>query len=292
MRVEVIRSRFSSWGNPSMHVRALRQWSDELTRQWTDLGRPTLVLQDPQGDLNFLTDLPGLRVLGIIGVVGSRSDAAVGDCQDLESLTLITDCTNQLDLTDLSSLKVLHVVGERKGIDQLPQSLETLELRGLRWRDLGPLAGLARLRQLDFAGRRLSDVSALGRCPALSQIQLIYAQFGQPFVQLREARLERVRLETCSRVESLDGIEAQAESLEYLSLADLPRLQSIRPIGGLKKLKVLTLSGRTNVVDGDLSPIVGFPGICVAGVNRQHYRPQLNELDTALWPDEGIPVFL
>jgi len=280
----VVNPEANRWGGPMLEIAPFRGWTSDLERMWREAGKPALVLGEVEAPLDFLAELHGLRQLGLSGVA-QVSDAVVGDCLELEALLLNTDCTNPVDLTGLTRLRDLDLGDHRKGTEQLPTSIRRLIIWRCRWRDLRPLAPLRGLREVELSAHRLADLSGLESATDLTRLRLSYVSAEQPFAKLRAPNLRELALESSSRIRSLDGIEALAGSLECLSLIDLPKLESLAPVRGLATLQHISLLGRSNVLDGDLTPLLELPGLTAFIDGRRHYQPSSKELKL-LEPEE------
>ncbi len=108
-----------------------------------------------------------------------------------------------------------------------------------------------------------------------------------------------MRLANLRKLSALDGIEHMT-GLETLEIQGSRSFTSIAPLAGLKDLEVLNISGNgdietlaplvgltklrklffyesTNIVDGDLTPIIAKNLIGVAFQNRRHYSHKAEE---------------
>lgn len=72
----------------------------------------------------------------------------------------------------------------------------------------------------------------------------------QDLTAVTAPRLRELHLSS-ARLESLDGIETHADTLELLALSRVPRLASLAGLGALRRLEVLALDGARRVTELD-----------------------------------------
>ena len=117
--------------------------------------------------------------------------------------------------------------------------------------------------------------------------------------------LRRLELHYCVKLASLEGIQLLADSLQFLHLNQSKKISNIDCLLGLKKLRVLCLNSigsidnlkfleelpelidfrfvDTNILDGDLTPIIEHPNIKSVGfLNKRHYNYKSEQLNNIL----------
>jgi len=169
-------------------------------------------------------------------------------------------------LFDALGLRVLFVHGfsgsDARQFGRL-KSLESLTILGSPIRSLEGLAPLHELRSL-----RLGDLRQL---LSLSGVENLI-------------RLEKLELNTCRKISAIDGVSSLAK-LRELYLDNMGDIQSLQPLLHLSQLRRITFGESTNILDGDLSPLVGLPGLeLVSFQNRRHYSHR-REAFQPLTPD-------
>jgi hypothetical protein len=101
---------------------------------------------------------------------------------------------------------------------------------------------------------------------------------------LLDALTELVELEitNCPRLERIDVVARLAE-LQKLTLGNNGKVESLKPLRGLRNLHWLTFPESTNIVDGDLTPLLELPSLRkVAFQNRRHYSHRREQIVAAL----------
>jgi Leucine-rich repeat (LRR) protein len=224
------------------------------------------------GSLNFLSNFPELLALSIIGRTAEHIEP-IHLLHNLRLLRVLAYCKNEIrfhefphlidcglqwwpkaiSVFDAVGLRVLFVNGY-KGSDARQfgrlTSLESLTILGSSIRSLDGLAPLLELRSL-----RLGDLRQL---PSLSGIENL-------------VRLEKLEISTCRKINAIDGVSSLTQ-LRELYLDNMGGIQSLKPLAQLSQLDRVTFVESTNILDGDLSPLVRLPRLeLVSFQNRRHY---------------------
>ena len=121
----------------------------------------------------------------------------------------------------------------------------------------------------------------------------------------RFENLKRLELHYCTKLESDIGIETLKNTIEFLHINQSKKFTFTKNLLELKKLKVLRLNScapidnlkflknfpnlidfrfvNTNVIDGDLTPIIKHPTIRTVGLsNKRHYNFTDSQLENEL----------
>lgn len=118
-------------------------------------------------------------------------------------------------------------------------------------------------------------------------------------------RLKRLELHYCTKLQSDSGLSSLSDTLEYLHINQSKKFVPTKELLSLKKLRGLRLNAcgdleslsflhefphlisftfvNTNVIDGDLTPILNHPSIREVGfLNKRHYNISDTIMDTLL----------
>lgn len=271
------------------------EWSEAASRAWKGCGARELELNYAKGwrrgDLSFLTDLPDLLSLSIID--WNLEDASVVNrLASLRHLQLFTCCGTEIRFDRLPRLEscVLEWRPKAKtlfghiGIRKL--YVDRLDAGG----DLRPLAGMTALRSLELDGPRLNTLDGVGAVAGLERLEIGLARRLGDIEELGAcAALTWLELASCRKISDVSSLSALRE-LRVLRLGDLGEIASIRPLSRLRKLEKLFLLESTNVLDGDLSPLLALPRLeHVSFVDRSHYShrgtdfPEMSTEEVARW---------
>lgn len=270
-------------------------WSEAAARAWASRGARELELNYAKGwrrgDLSFLTGLPKLAALTIIE--WNLEDASVvNELSSLRDLTLFTYCGTELRFDRLPEL-------EECAIEWRPKARSLFEHRGIKklfvdrldaGGDLRPLAGMTSLRALALKGPRLTTLEGVQDLAILEFLEIGLARKLASLDGLEaQSELEWLELSTCRKVRDVSPVAA-LHRLRVLLLGDLGEIASIRPLSRLEKLERLFLIESTNVLDGDLFPLLDLPRLeHVDFLDRPHYShrstdfPQSSTEEVARW---------
>ena len=214
------------------------------------------------------------------------SDAAVQTLPGLRSLLLQSYATNRVDITAFPKLEKLWTYW-RSGSET---ALEATRLRALTiakypFASVEPLARLIALEHLGLRNsRRLESLTGIDHMHRLVKLELIDDRRLSDIEALATAdcRLTHLRIQDCRRLAHIDPIAHQRDLAE-LHLSDCGDVHSIRPLSGLPRLERLWLDGTTNIVDGDVSVLVGLPSLQeTAFAPRRHYSMRPEEIERAI----------
>lgn len=170
-------------------------------------------------------------------------------------------------------------------------------------------AGLTGRRYV-FTARFKSKFASLVDLPADEGIEYLYLGAANicTFAGLsRFSRLKRLEVEGCRQLSSDLGLSGIGDSIEWLNIHESKRFSPGDELRSLRNLRVLCLNVcgpieslaflhqfpklldfrfvDTNVLSGDLSPLLTHPTLCSAGfLNKRHYNLKDSEVDEHLRP--------
>jgi Leucine-rich repeat (LRR) protein len=251
-------------------------WSDDMVRFLVDNQIAELELNQGKGwqgsGLKFLAELPQLRSLIIIDFTISSVEP-IHYLHELRALDLITYCkteirlsafprledcglewrpraTSLFDCTTLKKLFVNHYKGKNADSFSTLVNLESLAILNAPIEDLRGLSALAKLRSL-----RLANLKGL---PSLSGIEQLI-------------NLEILDIDSCKRITTIEEI-GFLHRLRRLFLNNGGKIESLQPLAKLRTLEWIGFCESTNIMDGDLSPLLNQTKLeRVSFQNRRHY---------------------
>lgn len=228
-----------------------------------------------------LADLP-LRKLAVVAE-NAQQLTFVGRMGLLEELRLGVRTRGRADL-DFSGLTRLRAVGidghpDLEALAGLSQ-LQRLRIDGSRWVDLEPLRGLASLRSLELASSRtLQTLTGIEQLTELTQLGVyLHPKLADISAVADLLALRRIDFEGCGAVDSLERV-ANLGELRSLAIDNSGDVRSLGPLAGLTLLESFFAVASTNVLDGDLTPLLSLPELRRFGMrSRRHYRPTVAEV--------------
>lgn len=270
----------------------LGPWTPAADEAVRSRGVSRLVLNYAMGfdeaDLGFLRGLP-ISELSLLDRRIEDLGPLYGLSPTLRSLTLEVAPRAELDLARLPGLTSLAAVwpAVRRSVAACT-TVESLYLEGYDRDDLAELTHLP-LQELVLKERpKVTSLDGVERLAALRTLRV-----------LRAARLERVDaltglghlgvldLERCRQV-GCDPVISTLAALTRLNLSETGPMQTLAPIRGCEALETVHLYGSTNVLDGDLSPLLSLPRLRELRMReRAHYSPSVAQIQRTL--DSGGP---
>ena len=251
-------------------------WSDQIAGYIISHQIVELELNQGNGwsgkDISFLKQLGHLRLFKIIDF-NISSIASIHYLHKLKALEILTYCDTEVNFS------------------QFPLLYEC----ALEWRpgakSIFECSGLGRLFVNNFD---CTGVESFGRLVSLESLALLNAPLEsivglRPLIHLKALRLANLRrlvslsglecltnlkeleINTCPKIHSIDEMAALAE-LRILNLNNDGPIRSLSPLRNLKALEMVNFYESTNIVDGDLSPLVRAEHpLKVSFRNRRHY---------------------
>jgi internalin A len=155
--------------------------------------------------------------------LGFQKSSSFADLGPLEKLTAL----EELCLADVDAVRDLSPL---RGLTRL----RNLDVSETAVRDLTPLAGLARLRALDVSDTRVRDIGPITRLTELETLSLsgLPIESVEPLVVL--TRLRHLTLDRCERLRSLRPL-AGCASLQVLECHDSDNLQGPKTLAELRE---------------------------------------------------------
>lgn len=244
--------------------------------------------------IEFLREVPFLERLDL-WAVGIRDISPLYELVNLKCLSLNL-VTAPVQFHRFPELQDLRVAGYRREIhfESLPglrrvdlgnwnasfysqifhaQQLQRLSISGYTGTDLSQFHGLEQLEELGLGAASVASLAGAKKMPRLRRLALTLVNRLHDLNGLEDCRsLTCLSIEKAKMLRRIDAI-SKLKDMQELGLSDCPRLESIRPIRGLSKLRALYMAHTTRVADGDLSVLKALPQIQHASfVDRPTYN--------------------
>lgn len=136
------------------------------------------------------------------------------------------------------------------------------------------------LEELDVgAGQQLTSLEGLERFPRLRSLAIANSPRLHDISAIQaQPHLRSLTFDGCTRVRDFSPAAACSELTDFW-LVDCADVQSIAFVRDLRSLSSLGATGTTNIVDGDLEPILELRHLrSVAIARRRHYQPRVPDL--------------
>jgi hypothetical protein len=233
-------------------------------------------------DVSFLAAFPWLQSLKIIDLK-IKSVEAIHQLHQLRALEVTTYCGTPVrfsafpkledcglewrpkseSLFDCTTLKKLFVNSYSGGNLMAFSRLTNLESLAILNAPIETVEGIASLRKL-----RILRLANLKKLRSLDGLQFL-------------SMLEELEVHTCPRIASINEVGA-LENLRKLHLNNDGKLDSLKPLNSIEQLESVLFYESTNIVDGDLSPLMRQKNLMrVSFQNRRHYSHKREDFGVA-----------
>ncbi|MBC8325173.1 MAG: hypothetical protein H8E27_06065 [Verrucomicrobia subdivision 3 bacterium] len=234
-------------------------------------------------DLAFLNGFPGLKYLSII-LLKLPSLDPVHNLHNLRSLDVNSYCSTGIDFSNFPHLENCSLTSWRPNCKSLFQcaTLKKLFITNYRAEDFLNFHSLTQLEALDLRGSTIKSLNGINALKKLSILQL--ADFRklsslQGIESLK--KLKNLTVHTCRKIHSIDPV-GNLPNLQKLFIPNNGHIDSLKPIEALNNLESVVFYESTNILDGDLSPLLRQKNLNdTAFQNRRHYshtRERIYEL--------------
>jgi hypothetical protein len=244
--------------------------------------------------IEFVREVPFLERLDL-WAVGIRDISPLYELINLKCLSL-NMVTAPIQFPRFPMLQDLRVAGYRREIhfESLP-ALRRVDLGNWNASLYSEIFHAKHLRRLSISGFTGADLSQFHELENLEELGLGASSMGRLTGASRMPRLRRLALTLVNRLQDLTGLEdcrclthlsvekakilgkidavSKLNDMQELGLSDCPRLESIHPLQGLSRLRIIYMSHTTRVADGDLSVLKALPQLEHASfVDRPTYN--------------------
>lgn len=278
-------------------------WSKELESQIKKRNASHIEIKKWQDDkpldfiIKFSDQIVDLRLKATLKEISFIEKLA-----KLKRLSIRNDYVDFIDFSKLRKLKSCLIVGKNIGnIDQC-NSLEELSLEKVEVEDLmkikrlvllkslvlseikiKTLKGIENLKHLKYLMLDTLPIDSIHEVDCLSEINELYLQYLQKLRDITHisslSSINCLCIRNCKQIKNLDPIR-KLKNLTRLVLDNM-KIESLSFLNNLGELERIELYGNTNVLDGDLTPLMNLPKLgCVDFENRKHYTHKHKEIES------------
>jgi Leucine-rich repeat (LRR) protein len=253
--------------------------------------------------IEFLREVPFLERLDL-WAVGIRDISPLYELVNLKCLSL-NMVTASIQFQRFPALQDLRIAGYRREVPfkSLPalqrvdlgnwnasvyseifhaKHLRRLSISGYTGADLSQFHELKHLEELGLGASSIKSLTGASQMPRLRRLALTLVNRLQDLSGLEDCgSLTHLSIEKAKILRNIDAI-SKLNDMQELGISDCPRLESIRPIRGLSKIRTVYMSHTTRVADGDLSVLKALPQLQHASfVDRPTYNCENNDFPKA-----------
>ncbi|WP_143164984.1 leucine-rich repeat domain-containing protein [Chryseolinea serpens] len=213
-----------------------------------------------------------------ISITGNLDITALGKFVNLRRLLVQTAPAQVIDFDNFPLLQECRIEWSKKvkNIDRL-KSLEILHVWKYKMDDLQGIGGLRSLRELSVIRSSITSLEGIGSLDALERLELGYLRKLNSLHGVeRVSNLRRLDIDCCPHIEDLSPVQ-ELKNLEQLGTYRCRKINSLKPLKYLTKLDIVYILGGTDIVDGDMTPLIGRKDATIA--TRKHYTHSSGEID-------------
>lgn len=251
-------------------------WSDEMVSFLLDKHVAELELNDGKGwrgtDLTFLAEFPHLQAFSILDFK-IQSVGPIHFLHDLRALEVITYCKTEISFSAFPRLEDCSLEWRPKATSLFDcMTLKALFVNNYDGKNTTSFARLTNLESLALLNAPIEDLQGLAALGKLRSLRLANLKRLSSLAGIEELTgLEELEIHTCRGIRSIDEIGSLTR-LRKVHLNNDGDIQSLKPLAKLAALESVLFYESTNIIDGDLSPLLGKNKLsCVAFQNRRHY---------------------
>ncbi|MBA2750433.1 MAG: hypothetical protein H0U45_17315 [Tatlockia sp.] len=263
------------------------RWSNAISQYILGQNIEELYLNYARGwkgkNLSFLSELPHLKAFSIID--WNISDISqIHTLHSLKKLEISTYCKTEINFEEFPSIEECSLEWRAKAKSIFNcKSLKKLFVNHYSGRNTFKFSHLVELESLSIAnapGKTLDGLSSLRKLKFLGLYNLKKLKSLSGIESL--TLLEELEVNGCWSLPSITEV-SYLLNLKKLQLCDDRSLESIKPLAKLNKLESFLFYESTDVVDGDLSPLMKLDNLShLSFQERPHYSHR--KMDFTLRP--------
>jgi Leucine-rich repeat (LRR) protein len=261
-------------------------WSKEMIGYVLDNGVVELELNDGKGwrgtDLLFLAELPQLRSFKIIDLKISSVDP-IHFLHELRALEVITYSQTAIRFSAFPRLEECALEWHPKASSLFDcTTLKKLFVNRYQGKDAALFARLVNLESLAILNAPVENLHGLGALKGLRFLRLANLKKLTSLAGIEKlVNLEELEIHTCRAIGSIEEVGSLSR-LRKLYLNNDGDIESLKPLEKLNCLESVLFYESTNILDGDLSPLLHQKNLSrVSFQNRPHYSHRREEFGVA-----------
>jgi hypothetical protein len=261
------------------------RWTDDYFEYLTRHNVVEIELNQAKGwtgnDLAFLPRLPHLLAFEIFDF-SIRDISPIHQLRGLRRLGISTYCSTEIKFaafSDLESCSLEWRATAESVFDCI--TLKHLFINRYRGNNVDRFTELRKLESLAILNAPIENLHGLASLTSLRALRLANLTKLKSLRGIEGLNLEELEIHTCRAIGSIDPI-GFLPALQALHLNNDGPIASLKPLDRLSKLRVLSFYESTNVLDGDLSPLLRQRNLTrVSFQNRRHYSHAREDFGSA-----------
>jgi Leucine-rich repeat (LRR) protein len=243
----------------------------------------------------FLEDtqfLQGLTFIERVHIgVGTFDISGIYYLPNLKSLSISREDTQTINFTYFPLLEECGI-SWRKGCESLfnCQKLQKLLLGFYKEKDLTALKNLNRLMYLDVRSSSIESLKGIENLTNLEKLDLNYLRKLKSIDEIGcLTKLKKLYVDSCKKIVTDFEFMTNLTELEILSVRNGGVFSSISSIKYLDKLQIISLIGYTQILDGDVTPLIGRKDVIFSYYsNYTHTNKEIDMLNGSVRAKNSI----
>lgn len=264
----------------------LAGWQDSFLTYFKENNVVELYLNSTFGwdddNLFFLEKLPNLLNFKILNYK-IKSLKGIEFLRELRCLDILTYSKTHIDFSNYPKLEACGFEWI-KGSDSLFNctNLKRLMINNCDKKNSNIFSHLTNLEVLSILNCPLENLNGLNKLKALKYLCISNLKFLTSFQGIDKLKkLEELEVQKCKGINSISEL-SNLTNLKKLLLLDMGNIESIKVLEELNNLEIFLFYESTNIVDGDLSPLIRLKKLSkVSFQNRRHYSHQREDFGIA-----------
>ena len=273
-------------GNYGLRAVLKSAWSDQIAREIQTRRCSELELNRAKGwtgdDLSFLISCSWLKSFTIVDLEIS-SVGPIHALNELRALEVMTYCRTELRFLAFPQLEACALEW-RPNAESLFEcvTLKSLFVNSYGGRNLVPFSCLTNLESLAVLNAPIESLDGIESLRKLRTLLLDNLRKLRSLAGVEDlTKLEEIEVHTCRQIGSIDEIAALS-NLRRLHLNNDGAIASLKPLDAIGKLESVLFYESTDIVDGDLSPLMRQKNLArVSFQNRRHYSHRREDFGVA-----------
>jgi hypothetical protein len=241
-----------------------------------------LELNDAKGwhgeDILFVKSFNNLQALTIIDLK-IKSVEPIHYLPQLRKLEVITYCNTKIDFNLFPMLEDCGFewrLGAKSIFDC--KNLRLLYINRYSGKDTKDFARLVTLQELTILNSPIENLLGLSTLNQLRKLRIGNLKHLTSLAGIDKlSNLEALEIQKCKKINSIQEV-INLNQLKILHINDSGDIESLNPLKHLDTLESVSFYESTNIVDGDLSPLIGKNKLMrVSFQNRRHYSHRREE---------------
>jgi hypothetical protein len=235
-------------------------WSDDMIQYLASNGIVELELNQAKGwegnDLSFLSELVALKSFEIFDF-NIKNVEPIHLLSNLRRLGVTTYCSTAIDFSAFPQLESCSLEWRPKATSLFDcVTLKQLFVNRYKGKDVVPFTRLVNLESLAILNAPVENLHGLSALKRLRSLRLANLKQLTSLVGIEGlVNLEELDINTCRGVSSIEEVGCLSRLLK-LHLNNDGDIQSLKPLEKLDGLESVLFYESTNILDGDLSPLL------------------------------------